>query len=160
MKKFNSFGLGNENTYKQYNIVSQSILRNGGGNFKKIKIKKGFDYCNDNNIKSIDFIKIDTEGYELEVLKGMGNMLKNIKIVQFEYGGTYISAKITLNDVINHLKNHGFHKFAYLQPNNKIVLFEDICDMSIKMCHYVNKNRPPVKVKPMVNGMTIGVIQT
>lgn len=147
IKKFNSFGLGNENISKRYNIRSQSIVRNSGGKFTNIKIKKGFDYCKDNNIKSIDFIKIDTEGYELEVLKGMGDILKNIKIIQFEYGGTYISAKITLNDVITHLKNHGFHKFAYLQPNNKIVLFEDICDMSIKMSHYVNKNTPPVKVK-------------
>ena len=75
--------------------------------------------------------------------------MEDIKIIQFEYGATYMSAKIKLNanDVINHLENYGFHKFAYLQPNNKIVLFEDICDMSIRMSHYVNKNKPLVKVK-------------
>ena len=36
-------------------------------------------------IKSVDLVKIDTEGYEFFVLKGIGNYLKNIKMILFEH---------------------------------------------------------------------------
>lgn len=50
--------------------------------FKKVKIKlKKFDhlFLNTYNSKNIDFIKIDVEGHELEVLKGMNIFLKKNK---------------------------------------------------------------------------------
>jgi FkbM family methyltransferase len=42
------------------------------------------DYIKKNKIKKIDIIKIDTEGYEINVLKGLKNNLKNIKILILE----------------------------------------------------------------------------
>ena len=45
------------------------------------------------NKKIIDFIKIDVEGHELNVLKGMGNALLNTKLIQFEFGGCNIDTK-------------------------------------------------------------------
>ena len=38
-----------------------------------LHIKKGKDYIISNNIQNIDFLKIDTEGYELNVLQGFGS---------------------------------------------------------------------------------------
>ena len=37
-------------------------------------------FCKENNISSIDLLKIDTEGYELEVLKGASNLLKSASV--------------------------------------------------------------------------------
>ena len=37
------------------------------------------DFCSNNNITHIDFIKIDTEGFELEVLKGAKKVISDIK---------------------------------------------------------------------------------
>ena len=37
--------------------------------------------CNKNNINKIDVLKIDTEGSELNVLRGATKMLKNTKII-------------------------------------------------------------------------------
>ena len=37
------------------------------------------DYIIENNIKRIDFLKIDTEGYEFNVIKGLGEHIKNVK---------------------------------------------------------------------------------
>tara|TARA_Y100000768_G_scaffold230487_1_gene174041 strand:+ start:3472 stop:4263 length:792 start_codon:yes stop_codon:yes gene_type:complete len=37
------------------------------------------DFCLDNDITHIDFIKIDTEGFELEVLKGAKKVISDIK---------------------------------------------------------------------------------
>jgi FkbM family methyltransferase len=58
-------------------------------------------YCADHGIGRIDFLKLDTEGHELAVLEGASSMLRDgrIEAIQFEYGGTYIDARIWLRDV-------------------------------------------------------------
>ncbi len=42
------------------------------------------DYINENNIEHIDLLKIDTQGFEPEVLHGMGEYLKNVNVVLTE----------------------------------------------------------------------------
>lgn len=37
-------------------------------------------YCKEHNIESIDYIKIDVEGYEFRVMQGMENLLKNNRV--------------------------------------------------------------------------------
>lgn len=62
-------------------------------------------FCNQNNISHIDFIKIDTEGNELNVLLGAQNLLENASInaIQFEYGGCYKDSNTTLQSVFEYL---------------------------------------------------------
>jgi FkbM family methyltransferase len=45
------------------------------------------EYCSTNNIQNIDFLKIDTEGYDYKVLLGAKDLLNQNKIkhIQFEY---------------------------------------------------------------------------
>ena len=40
-------------------------------------------YITENDIKKIDFIKIDTEGYEYYVLKGLKKSIAKIKLILF-----------------------------------------------------------------------------
>ena len=42
-----------------------------------VEISTVDQYCNQNNIKSIDILKIDTQGYDLEVLKGAISLIKH-----------------------------------------------------------------------------------
>jgi FkbM family methyltransferase len=51
-------------------------------------------------IPQVDFVKIDTEGHEIDVLEGGIQSLaqERIRCVQFEYGGTYIDARRLLKD--------------------------------------------------------------
>lgn len=58
------------------------------------------EFCSKNNISTIDFLKIDVEGYELKVLQGAREYLERGKIefIQFEFGGTAIDARIYLKD--------------------------------------------------------------
>lgn len=56
------------------------------------------NYCAANAIRNIDFLKIDTEGYEMEVLKGAAGMLKNISYIQFEFGGASLAQKVSFKN--------------------------------------------------------------
>jgi FkbM family methyltransferase len=59
------------------------------------------DYCEQNGVEYIDFAKIDVEGHEFSVLRGAERMLTTgrIGVVQFEYGCTYIDARVFLKDI-------------------------------------------------------------
>ena len=50
-----------------------------------VKTLKLFDFIKQKKIKNVDLIKIDTEGHELSVLKGLGKKIKNIKIILIEF---------------------------------------------------------------------------
>ena len=43
-------------------------------------------------------MKIDTEGYESEVLKGFSGIMSQINVIQFEYGKANLFAKYFLKD--------------------------------------------------------------
>ena len=62
-------------------------------------------------IKHLDYLKIDVEGAELMVLKGAKNALKNGMISggQFEYGDTLTDARTSLEEVVLYLKEFGYH---------------------------------------------------
>ena len=73
---------------------NEEALKSLFGESKKDSIEKiDFDmtsidsFCKENEINKIDFLKIDVEGYELEVIKGAKNMIDagNISIIQFEF---------------------------------------------------------------------------
>lgn len=70
-------------------------------------------FCKERAIDHIDYLKIDTEGAEFEILKGAQTLLSQhrIKALQFEYGGTYSDAKITLQQVMRLLTNAGYAIF-------------------------------------------------
>jgi FkbM family methyltransferase len=58
------------------------------------------DFCRENGIYHIDFMKIDVEGAELSVLKGAAGLLKSaaIDIIQFEFGPFDTASKTFFQD--------------------------------------------------------------
>ena len=84
--------------------------------FIKVKTMRLDDFCSENEIRQIDFLKIDTEGSEVDILIGAQNMLSNLAInfIQFEYGGTYIDAHTTLKTVHDLLTplNYSLYKIS------------------------------------------------
>ena len=58
------------------------------------------EFCRKNDVKRIDFLKIDVEGYELDVLKGAKQMLEEnrIRIIQFEFNATHVFSRVFLRD--------------------------------------------------------------
>ena len=152
MSYFNNFGLGTVERqiyyypkYESfYNRVNSSHVSDDSNKIL-LYIKRGKDYVVSNNIKNIDFLKIDTEGYELNVLKGFEDFLENIKIVQFEYGGTFLDNNTKLIDVINYLKEKGFYKFSYVTQNGPVLIrnFSDHYQYCNIVCIHKNSNVVP-----------------
>ena len=57
------------------------------------------------NLQDVDFIKIDVEGNEMNVLKGMDKIINNIKVLQIEFGGKWIDSRFFYRDLFDFFKN-------------------------------------------------------
>ena len=82
--KINNYGLAHEPFSRKYNIKQQSFLNYEGDGYDQ-ELKTLDWYCKENGIEAIDFLKIDTEGYDYRVLAGAEDILENTKYIQFEY---------------------------------------------------------------------------
>ena len=78
----------------------------------QIKIEKLSNILNKYKVNQIDLLKIDTEGYELSVLKGVINNLKDIKVIYFEHHfDDMIIKKYKLSDIHSLLIENNFKKY-------------------------------------------------
>jgi hypothetical protein len=70
----------------------------------------GDDFIKENNIDSIDFLKLDVEGAEFDALLGFEKAIKSgiVKLIQFEYGYINISTKKLLIDYYQFFESHGY----------------------------------------------------
>jgi FkbM family methyltransferase len=68
------------------------------------------------SVQSIDFLKIDVEGYELEVLKGASRLLNEnrVKIIQFEFNEFNIFSRTFMIDFYEMLRGFTFYR---VMPN-------------------------------------------
>lgn len=99
----------------------------------EISIIKLDDYIDQNNIQSIDLLKIDTEGFEFDVLKGSSDNLKKIKVIYFEHHfDNMIIKNYTLSNIHDYLVQNNFKKyfkikmkfrksFEYIYVNNHFI---------------------------------------
>ena len=122
----------------QYNISSQSSLYQQNNLFKSLKkLKKKFKVktikFDDkfNNHQNIDFCKIDVQGEELNVLRGMKKNLinKKVKLIKIEilFIEKFRGPKSNFLSIINYLARFGYHlisisKIKYLK--NKILAMD------------------------------------
>jgi FkbM family methyltransferase len=105
---FNNFGLGD----KECKLPFYSYIKNNDGcsSFLKrvdfndtqiqtgiIQIKRMKDYVYDKNIKNIDLLCMDIQGYELNVLKGAGKFINNINYIIMEEPKLNINTKYLKN---------------------------------------------------------------
>jgi FkbM family methyltransferase len=57
-------------------------------------------YCRSAGVAAIDYLKIDTEGHDLQVLRGAADMIGRcaVRCIQFEYGSTNVDSRDLLRD--------------------------------------------------------------
>ena len=76
-------------------LLSDTLLE------ESVRVDTFENYVDELAITFVDFVKIDVEGCELEAFKGMNSAIKKgqVMTIQFEYGSTYIDARILLKDI-------------------------------------------------------------
>ena len=86
------------------------FLVNFFGKFTKIKIKQDTldNFVKKNKIPRIDILKIDTEGYEMEVLYGAKKILKKTAIIQVEVLDNNKKFNKKLKVILKFLNSYGF----------------------------------------------------
>ena len=117
---FNQMDESSSSTFNQININSNYYLRKKfflglkkKDLFKKVEIKiiSLDSYFYDNNLNKIDFLKIDTEGFEFEILLGLQKNIKNINFILFEHHyDDMIKKKYKFKDINNLLLKNNFKK--------------------------------------------------
>lgn len=68
------------------------------------------DYCSTHSIDSIDFMKVDVEGSEMDVLRGARSMLarRAIRVIQFEHTCCAVASRTLLADFFDFLLPFGY----------------------------------------------------
>ena len=81
----------------------------------KTEIIKLDSFTIKNNINYIELLKVDVEGYELEVLKGASNLIneKRIKAIQFEFNSMNIYSRVFFKDFYD-LLNRNYNMYRLL----------------------------------------------
>ena len=119
--EFNQFDESSSSTIKEVDEESKYYKRkfrlinflNNKETYQKLKIKisKLKDYIEKCSIKKIDFMKIDTEGYEFEILLGLENKIKLVDIIMFEHHyDNMIRKDYTFEDINKLLIKNNFNK--------------------------------------------------
>lgn len=138
-------GLGSEEKVKQIYTYSDSTTSSHASVYKEVFevfhraegiISMDFTmttldkFCADREIKRIDFIKIDTEGNELDVLRGAARMLseKRIGMIQFEFGECDVFSRVFLRDFYDILHDFDIYRLNSnsLIPMTKYVSTNEI----------------------------------
>jgi hypothetical protein len=85
-------------------------------------------------------VKIDVEGHELDVLKGFGDLLSQIRLVQFEFGGCNIDTRTFFQDFWNLFSQAGFALYR-LSPLGPIAIKNYAEDLESFVCtNYIAVN--------------------
>lgn len=119
--KINEVALTDSNGEVEYRYypghLNQQTAISGVGPYlnHKYEIRKapsltGDHYCRENQVTHIDLLKIDTEGYDLHVLKGFDTMLSEgkIDVIQFEYNIKSSETHSMLGDFYAYLTARGY----------------------------------------------------
>lgn len=84
---------------------------------EEVRIDTLDNYCSIHSITSIDLLKIDVEGHEMDVLAGSAGMLrkKAIRYVTFEFGGCNIDTHTFFQDFYYFFRDNGM-QLARITP--------------------------------------------
>ena len=100
------------NKIKNYDKESLSLYKDSLNHERKVEIKRLDEYMSQKQIEQIDLLKIDTQGYEPEVLEGLGEKLSKVDVVITELMFyDYYERSLSFSDIECFLQPAGFHLY-------------------------------------------------
>lgn len=111
------YGLASQNGSVQWSASSESIQGHRlWGDLSTFGVRKFDEVLKENDIKDIDFIKMDIEGSEPDILS-FHDILKDVKYIQFECGLTWDNLrKYSFKNVIEEYKET--HDAFFIKDDN------------------------------------------
>lgn len=96
------------------------------------------DWCRENNVDHIDFMWLDLEGFELQLLKSSPNILKTVKVIFTETNSFRFREGTTLYPMLkSFLKSQGFvmvaHWFMEGIQGNAVFVRQELLDKSLSL---------------------------
>jgi FkbM family methyltransferase len=86
-----------------------------GGVPEVVPVRRVDDFLGEQGLRAVDFMKIDTEGFEIEVLRGAERALREHRVgmLYIEAGPYRTEAHFTpLAELTEHLRGHGYELFG------------------------------------------------
>jgi len=131
----NNFGLGRERGQFElfYDEIGSGLaslskrrLDHFGIAFKfseKVTIQALDDYCKKQGVETIDLLKLDVEGHELDVLTGGSQMFRErrIRMVSFEFGGCNIDSRTYFQDFWYFFQDNRMSRIYRITPSGHSV---------------------------------------
>lgn len=131
--KLNSFALGDKDgvyniykaSYSGHTVLSmkEGILEKVD-EIIKVKTKRLDTYLQQNNINKVSLIKIDVEGYEFNVLRGLSGFFERSKnkpsIICEIFAPAYSNTDITINELYEYMKGYGYQAYNIFNPRIKV----------------------------------------
>ena len=89
-----------------------------------VSITRFDNYWHDSRV--IDYVKIDVEGHEMDVIRGFGSILSRVKLVQFEFGSAHVDTRMFFQDFWYFFQSHGFELYR-ITPHgaHKMTAYKD-----------------------------------
>ena len=121
---FETFLGENNNTIAVATEVHEGTARLSRESERNITIKKLDDFAAEENLANVKLLKIDTDGYDLKILRGSFNFMKvNKPVIFFEYDATYLEEQGENGIAIfEQLHAAGYSKLIYYDNFGKLLL--------------------------------------
>jgi len=101
----------NSKYYKKKYFLFNFLNLKKVSNSVKIKAINLANFIEEKKIDKIDLLKIDTEGYEFKIIKGLEKNISKIKLIHLEHHfDDMIIKNYKFSDIHNYLKNNNFTK--------------------------------------------------
>ena len=104
----------------EHPTMNSLIERENSRGSEEVQIETVDSFCATNGIERIDLLKVDAEGFDLEVLKGAASLLSSARVafalveVGFHPDDT---SHVLFDQVRDFLMPHGFHVFGFYDQN-------------------------------------------
>lgn len=101
-------------------------------------------FCSAEGIRHIDFLKLDVEGHELQVLHGAGRLLEDgmIDAIQFEFSAADVESRTFFKDFYD-LLNNRYEIFRVLQDGlQPIEVYSEVHEVFKRATNYLALLRP------------------
>lgn len=100
-------------------LVSQLNSSHPGSSRVTVRVTTLDQFCEEHNVRHIDLLKSDTEGYELEVLKGATRLLteKRIDAIYVECAVARFHRHVSATDLLEFLKTYGFRLYGLYEQH-------------------------------------------